>query len=76
MPNEEPATATGRSGRRPGVGGSREAILSAASRQFARRGYTYASLRAIAADAGVDQKLIAYSSARSSSCSSPRSCCR
>lgn len=47
-------------GRRPGGSDSREAILSAAARQFAASGYDRASLRAIAADAGVDQKLIAY----------------
>ena len=49
-----------RSGRRPGRSGTREAILAAASRHFAEHGYDRASLRAIAADAGVDQKLIAY----------------
>jgi AcrR family transcriptional regulator len=49
-----------RSGRRPGQSGTREAILDAASHQFAARGYTRASLRAIAREAGVDQKLIAH----------------
>jgi AcrR family transcriptional regulator len=49
-----------RSGRRPGDSGTREAILAAAGRQFAERGYDRASMRAIAAAAGVDQKLIAY----------------
>lgn len=49
-----------RSGRRPGASGTREAILGAAARQFAQSGYDRASLRAIAADAGVDQKLIAH----------------
>lgn len=49
-----------RPGRRPGASGSREAILAAAARQFAAQGYDRASLRAIAADADVDQKLIAY----------------
>src|SRR5918999_5397431 len=49
-----------RSGRRPGRSGTREAILAAASRTFAQHGYDRASLRAIAAEAGVDQKLIAY----------------
>ena len=49
-----------RSGRRPGASGTREAILTAAGRQFAEHGYDRASMRAIAAAAGVDQKLIAY----------------
>src|SRR5918996_4123439 len=49
-----------RSGRRPGTSGTREAILAAAGRHFAQHGYDRASLRAIAAEAGVDQKLIAY----------------
>lgn len=48
------------SGRRPGRTGTREAILAAAARQFAARGYDRASLRGIAAEAGVDQKLIAH----------------
>ncbi|HXZ82770.1 MAG TPA: TetR family transcriptional regulator [Acidimicrobiales bacterium] len=49
-----------RPGRRPGSSGARQAILAAASCQFAEHGYDHAALRAIAADAGVDQKLIAY----------------
>jgi AcrR family transcriptional regulator len=49
-----------RSGRRPGTSGTREAILGAARRQFADHGYGRASLRSIAAAAGVDQKLIAH----------------
>lgn len=52
--------ATGRSGRRPGPSGTREAILAAAQRQFAELGYDRASLRSIATEAGVDQKLVAY----------------
>jgi AcrR family transcriptional regulator len=42
------------------MSGTREAILGAARRQFADHGYGRASLRSIAAAAGVDQKLIAH----------------
>jgi AcrR family transcriptional regulator len=49
-----------RSGRRPGESGTRETILLAARRHFAEHGYARAALRGIAADAGVDQKLIAH----------------
>jgi AcrR family transcriptional regulator len=47
-------------GRRPGASGTREAIVAAAARRFAALGYDRASLRSIAAEAGVDQKLIAH----------------
>jgi AcrR family transcriptional regulator len=47
-------------GRRPGKTHTREAILRAAARQFAAHGYDRASLRRIASEAGVDQKLIAH----------------
>lgn len=57
----EPPRDRGRpSGRRPGESVTREAILTAARQRFAATGYDRASLRGIAADAGVDQKLIAH----------------
>jgi AcrR family transcriptional regulator len=49
-----------RTGRRPGQTDTRERILGAAARQFAAQGYDRASLRGIAAEASVDQKLIAH----------------
>jgi AcrR family transcriptional regulator len=47
-----------RSGRRAGDSGTRTAILEAARRQFAANGYDSATIRAIAADAGVDPALV------------------
>jgi AcrR family transcriptional regulator len=47
-----------RAGRRTGESGTREAILDAARRQFAGRGYDGATIRAIAAGAGVDPALV------------------
>ena len=47
-----------RTGRRPGDSGSREAILQAAGAQFAQQGYEGATIRGIAADAGVDPALV------------------
>jgi AcrR family transcriptional regulator len=47
-----------RSGRRPGNQDTREAILSAARDAFAERGYDAASIRLIAAAAGVDPALV------------------
>src|SRR5207248_8860941 len=47
-----------RTGRRPGTSGTREKILAAARRQFARSGYDRASIRMIAASARVDPKLV------------------
>jgi AcrR family transcriptional regulator len=49
-----------RSGRRPGESGTRAAILAAARRQFAEIGYDRTSMRSIAAEAEVDQRLVAY----------------
>jgi AcrR family transcriptional regulator len=50
----------GRTGRRPGDSGTRDAILDAATRLFAERGYDRASIRTIAAAAGVDPALIRH----------------
>jgi AcrR family transcriptional regulator len=49
---------TRRTGRRTGDSGTREAILGAARKQFGDHGYTGATIRAIAADAGVDPALV------------------
>lgn len=50
----------GKTGRRVGPSQSREALLGAARVQFALHGYERATLRAIAADAGVDPGLIRH----------------
>ena len=47
-----------RSGRRPGNQDTRSAILDAARRIFAEKGFDKASIRAIAGDAGVDPALV------------------
>ncbi|MDO3704688.1 TetR family transcriptional regulator [Micromonospora sp. C28SCA-DRY-2] len=47
-----------RTGRRPGKPDTREAILDAARTAFAERGFDAASIRAIAATAGVDPALV------------------
>lgn len=49
-----------RTGRRRGTTGTREAILKAARSAFARKGYTGASLRGVAAKAGVDPGLVVH----------------
>ncbi len=49
-----------RSGRRSGPSATRAAVLSAAQRQFAELGYDRTTMRSIAAEAGVDQKLVGY----------------
>ena len=48
----------GRTGRRPGQQDTREAILAASREAFAERGYDGASIRLIAAGAGVDPALV------------------
>jgi AcrR family transcriptional regulator len=47
-----------RTGRRPGVSGTREAILEAARRAFAEQGYQRATIRGVAELAGVDPALV------------------
>ena len=47
-----------RTGRRPGVSGTREAILDAARRAFAEYGYQHATIRGVADLAGVDPALV------------------
>lgn len=49
-----------RRGRRPGENKTREEIAGAARRLFAERGYDRASVRAIAAEAGVDPALVGH----------------
>jgi len=48
----------GRTGRRPGSEDTRAAVLEAARERFAERGFEGASVRAIAARAGVDAALV------------------
>jgi AcrR family transcriptional regulator len=49
-----------RTGRPAGGTRNREAILAAAAHQFSELGYDRTSMRAVAAEAGVDQALIAH----------------
>jgi AcrR family transcriptional regulator len=49
-----------RTGRRPGAHGARQAILAAARRSFGERGFAATTIRAIAADAGVDPALVLH----------------
>jgi AcrR family transcriptional regulator len=60
MNQQRPKTKTPRTGRRPGNSNSREDILRAARELFARRGYQGATMRAIAAKAGVDASLVVH----------------
>jgi AcrR family transcriptional regulator len=59
LSNEKRESAT-RSGRRPGQTRTRVDILEAARSQFGSKGFDRTSLRAIAAEAGVDQALILH----------------
>jgi AcrR family transcriptional regulator len=49
-----------RTGRRPGEHSAREDILDAARRAFGERGFAGATIRAVAADAGVDPALVLH----------------
>lgn len=51
---------TTRTGRRPGPPATREAILAAAREAFTGSGYRAATIRAIAANAGVDPSLVMH----------------
>lgn len=55
---QERRPARRRTGRRTGDSGTRDAILDAARDQFAERGYDRATIRGIAAAAGVDPALV------------------
>ncbi|MFC9896532.1 TetR family transcriptional regulator [Nocardia sp. NPDC127579] len=52
------ANGTGRSGRRPGQSGARQAILDAARTRFSEAGFDKTSIRGVAAAAGVDPALV------------------
>jgi AcrR family transcriptional regulator len=47
-------------GRRPGAGGTREAILQSARQLFTERGYDATSIRAVAEESGVDPALVIH----------------
>jgi AcrR family transcriptional regulator len=49
-----------RTGRRPGAGGTREKVLAAARSHFSEAGYEGATVRGIAAAAGVDPALVLH----------------
>ena len=55
-----PATTSKRRGRRQGEPVSRDTVLRAAKRQFARHGYDKTTLRAIAHEAHVDASMVLY----------------
>jgi AcrR family transcriptional regulator len=58
MRAEQPASRSQRTGRRPGLSTTRSDILTAARASFAEHGYDRASVRSIAARAGVDPALV------------------
>jgi AcrR family transcriptional regulator len=60
QPRADPPHARSRSGRRPGEGDTRKAILAAATGCFAELGYDRATIRVIAAEAAVDPALIIH----------------
>jgi AcrR family transcriptional regulator len=57
---EARTTKTPRTGRRRGTSSTRQEIVEAARRQFAERGYMDATMRSIAAEAGVDAALLVH----------------
>jgi AcrR family transcriptional regulator len=59
-PSRQMSRRMARTGRRPGAGGTREKILTAARTQFARHGYEAATIRGIANAARVDPKLVLH----------------
>src|SRR5690348_18065988 len=58
--SDDTQTKTPRTGRRPGTSSSRDDILRAARKLFGERGYEGATMRAIAAEAGVDAALVVH----------------
>jgi AcrR family transcriptional regulator len=58
--NPHISTRTPRTGRRPGESSTRQDILDAAQRLFSEHGYQEATMRAIAARAGVDPALVVH----------------
>ncbi len=57
-PIPDRGTGSGRPGRRPGPSQTREAVLGAARRLFAERGYEKTTIRAIGREADVDAALV------------------
>lgn len=57
----DPRSQTGRPGRRPGSADTRGRILAAARTVFGERGFEAATIRDVAARAGVDPALVHHS---------------